>query len=155
MHFSSIGGIDYAKNLVDYARRIFKDYKDCFLQKDANYIKVIDPVDLVCSFSVMHYFKDLDYAYDVIYHMFKQAKKCVLCLDILDEQEKQADISYKKQVYGKEYEKFYGALPHLYYPKEMFFEIAKQFDFNCEIVKQDIKNYPNSAFRFNVIARRS
>ena len=77
-----------------------------------------------------------------------------LVLDVLDEEKQTSDIAYKKQVYGKDYEAFYGSLQHLYYPKEMFGEIAEEFGFSCLIEEQSIDNYPNSEFRFNVIAHR-
>lgn len=152
--FKSIGGMDYAKNLILYAREVFPQFQDNFYHQDARYLEKIDSVDVMCTFSVMHYFSDLEYARFVMEQMFQKAKKCVLFLDVLDFLKKSQDIEKKRQLYGQEYEKMYGNLPHLYYRKEMFLKMAKRYGFVCKIQDQNIKNYLNSEFRFNVIATK-
>ena len=154
MRYSFIGGMDYASNLLEYAREVFKHREAHFMHAEASKLDEHARCDAVVSFGVLHYFPSLEYAREVVRKMFQKARKCVLVLDVLDEEKQASDIAYKKQAYGKDYEAFYGSLKHLYYPKEMFREIAEEFGFSCLIEEQSIDNYPNSEFRFNVIAHR-
>lgn len=154
MRYSFIGGMDYASNLLVYAREVFKHREAHFVHAEASGLDEHARCDAVVSFGVLHYFPSLEYAREVVRKMFQKARKCVLVLDVLDEKKQSSDIAYKKQAYGKDYEAFYGSLKHLYYPKEMFSEIAEEFGFSCLIEEQSIDNYPNSEFRFNVIAHR-
>ena len=151
MSFKQIGGIDYADNLIDYAKKIFTNFQEFFYVQEAINLKETPLFDVVCLFSVMHYFESLEYAYEVAKKMFKKAKKRVLFLDVLDAETKEEYIAYKKQIYGNVYESVYGDLKHLYYPKDFFKELSKEFGCTCRIKKQRIKNYDNSNFRFNVI----
>lgn len=149
-----LGGIDYSKSLIEYSKMVFNGYKDNFSFQKANELGVDDRYDLICSFSVFHYFQDLFYARDVLEKMILKAVKRVLILDVLDINKKAEDIALKKKLYGKDYEKMYGALPHLYYSKDFFLQVAQEFGLSCEIWDQEIEGYQNSDFRFNVLINK-
>ncbi|MDD7568055.1 MAG: hypothetical protein PUJ79_06600, partial [Helicobacter sp.] len=112
--------------------------------------------DCVASFSVFHYFENLAYARRVITKMIEKARKKVLFLDILDSKKQEQDIAYKIEAYGEsEYKRLYGQLPHLYYEKSFFQEIAKIHNLKCEIQDQNIAGYQNSHFRFNCMMSKA
>lgn len=84
--------------------------------------------------------------------MIEKARKKVLFLDILDSKKQEQDIAYKIEAYGEsEYKRLYGELPHLYYEKSFFQEIAQMHNLKCEIQDQNIAGYHNSHFRFNCV----
>lgn len=150
--FKNLGGIDYSKNLSHIAK-LALPYAN-ITQGEA---RDIDSVlyDSVCSFSVFHYFPSLQYAKEVIAKMIDKTRKKVLFLDILDLEQREADIAYKKQICGDDYEKLYeGTTKHLYYPKDLFVEFAKSKRCEIHIEQQNIKGYANSPFRFNVIMEK-
>lgn len=150
--FAKIGGIDFSHSLAQIAK-IALPFAD-IRQGEAISID-LNQYDCVCSFSVFHYFKSLEYAKEVIGKMIAKAKKCVLFLDILDLETKESDIAYKKKLCGSDYSRLYeGETRHLYYPKELFHTLAKKNQCQINIEQQHIPNYENSAFRFNVIMRK-
>ena len=148
--FSKLGGIDYSASLASIAKLALPHAH--ITQGEAIEIDS-NAYDCVCSFSAFHYFPSLEYASEVALKMIKKARQCVLFLDILDLGTKEADIAYKKQLCGEaEYEKLYGGkTAHLYYPREMFIELARRHGYAVHIEQQDIEGYENSHFRFNVI----
>ncbi|CAM3284208.1 hypothetical protein [Helicobacter labetoulli] len=150
--FKKLGGIDYSKNLSHIAKLVLP-YAN-ITQGEA---KDIDSAsyDSVCSFGVFHYFPSLQYAKEVIAKMIDKARKKVLFLDILDLDQREADIAYKKQICGDDYEKLYeGTTKHLYCPKDLFVELAESKQCEIYIEQQNIKGYANSPFRFNVIMEK-
>ena len=54
----------------------------------------------------------------------------------------------------KEYKEKYKGLEHLFYQKNWFKEIAKEFSLKISIFDQTFENYPNSSLRFNVIREK-
>lgn len=145
-----IGGIDYAKNLCAIAQSLLPNADITKLQ--AQDLPTAPQYDCVSSFGVFHYFENLEYARRVITKMIEKARKRVLFLDILDSKKQEQDIAYKIEAYGEsEYKRLYGQLPHLYYEKSFFQEIAKMHNLKCEIQDQNIAGYHNSHFRFNCV----
>ncbi len=146
--FRNLGGIDYS-NLANIAKQalINTDIK----QIEANMLDIKTTYNCVCSFSVFHYFKSIDYAKEVISKMIAKATKKILFLDILDIDKKDLDIAYRKDMCGKDYERLYGNLPYTYYSQDLFVAMAKDNNFDILIENQNIKGYANSSFRFNVI----
>ena len=147
--FARLGGIDYAKNLCAIAQSVLPHAH--IVQMQAKDFDTNPQYDCVASFSVFHYFENLNYAKEVIYKMIAKAKKKVLFLDILDSKKRDEDKSYKIKAYGEEeHKKLYeGETKHLYYEKSFFREIAHDLNLKCDIKDQNITGYKNSSFRFN------
>ncbi len=148
-----IGGVDYSSVLIELANKIMP--QACFLQKEA---KDVDEgnYDFVISHGVFHYFNDLEYARAVIDKMIKKANKKIAILDINDKAKE--DIYHKTRMGAmseEEYKAKYKELEHLFYDKEWFEIIAKEYGLNIRIFDQDFANYGNSKLRFNVIMEKS
>ena len=54
----------------------------------------------------------------------------------------------------QEYKEKYKGLDHLFYEKNWFKEIAKEFNLKISIFDQTFENYSNSSLRFNVIMEK-
>jgi ubiquinone/menaquinone biosynthesis C-methylase UbiE len=112
-----------------------------------------DSFDAVVSNSVFQYFDGLGYAETVvgeIARVLKKKRRAAL-LDINDAAKKGKYESIRRRKLGdKEYDRLYGTLKHQFYEKEWFDDLAVRFGLRCEIRDQDIKNYDNAQFRYNV-----
>ncbi len=53
-----------------------------------------------------------------------------------------------------EYENKYNNLDHLFFSKQFFIEFSNSKGLEIEIFDQNINNYSNGNFRFNVILRK-
>ncbi len=122
---------------------------------EASKIDTVENYDVVLSHSVFHYFKDLDYAKEVIKRMLLKANKKIAIFDINDESKQE---EYHRTRMGKmdkdEYIKKYEGLDHLFYEKSWFEELAKSLNMKISIFDQTFKNYSNSPLRFNVIMEK-
>jgi hypothetical protein len=54
----------------------------------------------------------------------------------------------------QEYKEKYKGLRHLFYEKNWFKEIAKEFNLKIIVFDQTFENYSNSSLRFNVIMEK-
>jgi len=108
--------------------------------------------DFVVSHSVFHYFKDLDFAKDVLIKMIQKTNKKIGIFDIND---KSKEEEYHKVRMGfmseEEYREKYKGLKHLFFDKSWFEQIANEFGLEISIFDQTFENYSNSSLRFNVI----
>jgi len=145
-----VGGIDYSAPLIDLANRVMKNCD--FQQIEALKMDFKIKYDFVISHSVFHYFKNLEYAEDVIEKMLLKSTKRIGIFDINDKSKKS---EYDKVRMGKmnkhEYAKKYEGLDHLFFEKKWFEEIAKKYGVEIKIFDQKFKGYSNSKLRFNVI----
>ena len=111
--------------------------------------------DFVVSHSVFHYFKDLDYARDVLVKMIYKSNKKIAIFDINDKSKE--DQYHQARMGGmdkQEYIEKYKGLEHLFYNKEWFEEIAKEFNLKISVFDQTFENYTNSKLRFNVVMEK-
>ena len=126
-----------------------------FKNQEAIDMNLSKKYDIVLSHSVFHYFKDLDYAENVIKKMIDKSNNQIAIFDINDELKKDA---YHRVRMGdmtvKEYEEKYKGLEHMFYSKEWFYTIAEELDIDISIFNQTFKNYTNSSLRFNVIMKK-
>ena len=152
LYLSSIkvGGIYYSSPLIDLANRVMKNCD--FQQIEASKMNFKIKHDFVISHSVFHYFKNLEYAEDIIEKMLLKSIKRIGIFDINDKSKKS---EYDEVRMGKmnkhEYAKKYEGLDHLFFEKKWFEEIAKKYGVNVKIFDQKFKGYSNSKLRFNVI----
>jgi hypothetical protein len=127
-----------------------------FENTEASLIGEDKKYDLVVSHSVFHYFKNLEYAKTVIIKMIKKSTKKIAILDIND---KSKEYEYHKirmaSMNKDEYKNKYNGLEHMFYDKNWFKKIAKEFNMKIYIFDQAFENYSNSSLRFNVIMTKN
>jgi trans-aconitate methyltransferase len=150
MNNHEVGGVDYSKPLIDLASIFFKS--DAFIVNEAINIDIKKAFDVVISHSVFHYFKDLEYAREVVISMIQKSKRKVAFLDINDKSKEDKYHQIRMKGMNKEeYKQKYNGLNHMFYHKGWFENIAQEFNLKCEIFDQDFSDYGNSTLRFNVI----
>ena len=148
-----VGGVDYSMSLIKLANTIFNNNN--FVEDEAINLNNSDKYNIVVSHSVFHYFKDLDYAKNVIEHMINKATDKIAIFDIND---KSKENEYHKirmdSMNHQEYIEKYKGLEHMFYDKRWFIDIAKEFDMKINIFDQTFEKYSNSKLRFNVIMEK-
>jgi ubiquinone/menaquinone biosynthesis C-methylase UbiE len=148
-----VGGIDYSGSLISIAQCLIKNQD--FQVLDAIDMDIYPKYDIVISNSVFHYFKDYNYATEVIERMLLKAKKTVAILEIPDLAKKvQSENARKFAMPEGEYEKKYADLMHLYYNRNWFYQFSEKYGHGIKILDQYIEKYGNSKFRFNVIIKK-
>lgn len=148
-----VSGVDYSAILVDIANSFMKNCK--FVNDEAINLNTSEKFDIVISHGVFHYFKNLDYAKDVIKKMVLKADKKVAIFDINDKEKEKIYHQTRMQKLSKEeYEKKYAGLEHLFYEKSWFEDIAKELGLKIKIWDQNFTQYSNSQLRFNVIMEK-
>ncbi len=143
-----VGGIDYSKNHIEIALKYieFGDFK--FGQ--ATDLDAV-PYDHVVSNSVFFYFPSFEYAHEVLTKMCLKAKKTVAILELNDFDLKDEFLEVRKShLTEEEYQLKYNGLDHLFFSKSWFYEFAKKHSYEISIEQQNINNYQNNQFRFNV-----
>lgn len=142
-----VGGSDFAENSILTAEtwNLSEDIK-CM---EAINVSTNDKYDYVVSFSVFHYFKDLEYTQKVLQIMLDKSNKGIGVFDICDEEKKDIYVETRKSN-NPDYEKLYSGLDHLFFPKSFWENFAKLNDLKIIIEDQHIDNYKNSKLRYNV-----
>jgi 2-polyprenyl-3-methyl-5-hydroxy-6-metoxy-1,4-benzoquinol methylase len=149
-----IGGLDYSEKLINIAKKHMPNC-ELFVDEAVN-MNTTKKFDFVVSNSVFFYFKSYEYAESVIEKMIKKSKKGILILEVNDLQKKDESIKLRKGFMSdEEYEIKYSGLEHLYYEKHWFENIAKKYNLEIEIEQQNIKNYANNNYRFNVFLTKN
>lgn len=149
-------GIDYAPALVEIASEMMPS--GIFNTSEAAQIPFEDEAfDGVVSNSVFQYFESLAYAESVMAEIFRVLKPGgrMALLDVNDASKKEASEAIRRKKLGEaEFNRMYGNLTHLFFPKAWFEKIAQQQHFTCRIEDQHISGYGNSAFRYNVFLEK-
>lgn len=147
-----IGGIDYAANLVAVAARAIPDGQ--WQVGEADQAIGMRRYDVVVANSVFHYFPSLEYAGRVLQNMLEAAKSAVAVLDVPDLELTASDIANRRAVLGKEeYDRRYAGLSHLALTPDWFYGFGGK-GWQVKAAAQDIPEYGNSPYRFNVIIKR-
>lgn len=133
-----IYGIDYADTLVKIAKKHFPE--GTFYTGEASDLKYFadNMFDGVYSFSVFHYFPNLDYAKQSIKEMKRVSKNKRIYIGDVPDLDKKKEAESSREIPSD----------HLYYPKSFFYKSYK-----CEIFDSKIEGYGNSKFRYNIILR--
>lgn len=148
-----VAGLDYSSILIDIANNVMKDCD--FKNDEAININTNEKFNIVISHGVFHYFKDLDYAKEVIKKMIQKSNKKIAIFDVNDKTKENIYHKIRMQKLSKEeYEKKYEGLEHLFFEKSWFEDIAKEFNLKIKIQDQNFKEYLNSNLRFNVIMEK-
>jgi len=148
-----VGGIDYSENLISIAQRVMNGMN--FQVSDAIDVNIDEKYDIVVSNGVFQYFKNYSYARKVIERMAMKARKTIAILEIPDSAKKEESESARRAALPEgQYEKEYTGLEHLYFEKGWFTQFSDEFGYDIEIFDQNIKEYSNSKFRFNVVIKK-
>lgn len=138
------GGIDYSEPLVE---TIKKHMSGNFHLGDAEEMTTEDKYDNICAFSVFQYF-NMEKAWRVLEKALQKMRPggSIYIFDV--------PLTYTKKE-SEMYRFAAGLKPslHQYYSPAFFVNFAKAHGLEVEIEKQDIPNYANSPFRFNVYLR--
>ena len=148
-----VGGGDYSMSLIHLAKTIMPNGD--FTCDEAININTDQAYDFILSHSVFHYFKDLNYAKGVLAKMIQKSNKKIGIFDINDKaKENQYHQIRMGDMDRQEYKEKYKGLDHLFYEKNWFKEIAKEFNLKISIFDQTFENYTNSNLRFNVVMEK-
>ena len=144
-----VGGIDYSNNLIKIANQYLPNGK--FSVSEALNLDVEEKFDFVISNSVFFYFPSYIYAKKVLVSMIEKSKYCIAILEVNDSNKKEESMKLRKgYLTEEEYKDRYDGLEHLYYEKDWFIDIATEYGLKIEIVQQNINNYKNNMYRYNV-----
>jgi len=144
-----VGGIDYSENLIDIANKYLE--KGSFECNESLNIDDNIKYDIVLSNAVFFYFPSLEYSQKVLEKMISKAHKSIAILDVSDNEHREKSLKIRKgNISEEEYDKRYEGLDHLYYEKQWFKDISEKYNLKVEIEQQNIRNYKNNAYRFNV-----
>jgi len=148
-----VGGIDYSSSLIDLAMYTMPDM-DFSVQQAAD-LNILEKYDLVVANSVFQYFNSYDYAEEVILRMCEKADSTVAILDLNDKRfEEEALIIRKGSLSEGEYEKKYAGLSHLFYDREFVNRVLANRKYTVKTYDQNIENYGNNKFRYNVVIEK-
>jgi len=147
-----VAGIDYSDSLVAICREVMPEGR--FEVAEANALPFDDmSFDVITSNSVFHYFPDHTYTEGVVREMARCLKPGGrgAVLDLNDAAKQEAFMAQRYARYGgpEEYERQNQDLPQLFYDKQWFIDIGKQYGLDGYVEDQQIENYWNSAYRFN------
>ncbi len=145
--------MDSSETLIDIAKNVMSNVS--FSVCDANAISLDDKYDYVISNSVFHYFPDLEYAEQVLVKMIQKAVKKVMVCDVPNlALKEQAENFRRGELPLGEYDVKYKGLEHLYYSKSWFQEKLAEHNCHLEIFDQNMNDYGNNHFRFNVVVSK-
>jgi SAM-dependent methyltransferase len=147
---ATLCGTDYSPPHIDIARRALPDASfheaEAFRQPfaDASF-------DAILSHGVFLYFSDLDYAEAVLREMLRVAASHarLLVMDVPDAALR-AECEAVRRAAGASL-----SPKHLYYPRGFFHQFACRHSLVAEISEQEVPDYGNARFRYNVLMRRA
>ena len=146
---NKVGGIDYSDKLINIAKKYLAN--GSFVVDEANNLDVKEKYDFLISNSVFFYFPSYQYAEEVLKKMVSKSTKCIAVLEINDLAQKEKSMMIRKGCMSdQEYERKYKGLEHLYFERDWFRCFAEKNNLRVEIQQQDINNYQNNQYRFNV-----
>jgi ubiquinone/menaquinone biosynthesis C-methylase UbiE len=144
-----LSGVDFSASLVELARRSLKD-ADIRTAEAAELPFASCQFDMVLCHGVFLYFQDFQYAGTALKEMLRvcQPRARIWIGDIPDLDKKDICLAVRRAA---------GASltpEHLFYSKQFFETFAAACALRPTIVDQDVPDYANSPFRFNVLLER-
>jgi 2-polyprenyl-3-methyl-5-hydroxy-6-metoxy-1,4-benzoquinol methylase len=148
-----VGGSDYSESLIEIAKQL--NISDDITVGVANELPSEPKYDYVIANSLFQYFPDLKYAEDVACLMMeKSLKGSIAILDVNDlaKQELYLDIRRKAE---PDYDTKYKDFQHLFIEKRFWIELACKYNWEVTIEDQNIAEYKNSKFRYNIFITKA
>ncbi len=150
----AVGGIDYSAELILVAQSFMPERRGEFSVLEAKEFSEL-PVDFVVANHVIHYFSSLTDAETVVSKMLRKAVKSVCVSGVPDatlriesEQERRGILT------PDEYQAKYAGLEILYYDREFFVELAKEYSFNVKFFEHGMPGFAQNRFRFDCLMTR-
>lgn len=143
-----IGGIDFSSAMIESARKVLGNDNE-FICDEAVNIDTTVKYDAVLSNSVFSYFKDYEYARNVLEKMLKKCNYAIGLIDIHDIEKKEAFTEYRRKTV-ENYDVKYANLKKLFYDKKFFLDFGYEHGLNVIFTHSNVKNYWNNEFVFNV-----
>lgn len=148
----SVGGVDYSEPLLHTARRALP--RGDFRLGDAADFCGRRDCDFTLAHAVLHYF-DLRHAEAVVARMVEKSRVAACILDVPDaDLREQSEQVRREKLTVEEYERRYAGLPHTYYSRSWFRDLAQKLEVDCEVFDGQMSGYAQRAFRFGVILRK-
>jgi len=148
-----VGGSDYSDSLIKIAKdlNISNDIKVSV----ANDIPVEPKYDYVIANSVFQYFPDLNYVEEVACLMMnKSISGSIAILDINDLAKQELYLSIRRKA-EPDYDEKYKGFQHLFIDKQFWIELSFKLNWKVIIEDQDIPEYKNSKFRYNIFITKA
>lgn len=148
-----MGGNDYSPALIEIVRKAIPGGK--FDLIEANKIDTEQKYDFVVSNGIFQYLTT-SYAIEVVHKMLAKSNLAIGIFDIPDIRTKEASEKNRRDILSEEvYKKKYEGLEHNYYQRELFENIAREYQYNIEIFNQCIPNYAHNNYRFGFIIKKT
>lgn len=145
-----VGGIDYSKGLLDFARKAIDTEKALELVCDeALNVSTEIKYDGGFSNSVFSYFADYEYAEGVLEKMREKCRNSIVLVDVHDLDKKQDFIDFRRKTI-ENYDEKYSGLPKLFYPKSFFEEYGKKHNMEVVFYNSEVEGYWNNPYVYNV-----
>ena len=147
------GGSDYSESLIASGRTLFP-WIDLEVHEGSQVPLEPTYTHVTCVGAFM-YFSDLEYSAAVLDRMMAKSLRTVSVLDVPDLDLMETSEAFRHQGHSdSEYEQRYRGLDHLYFARTWFLEHLDQEEWSVVVADQEVEDYGNSAFRFNVFAER-
>ena len=147
-----ISGIDFSKNLVSIANRIFELKTDKIKSCDADKLDCSSKFHYVVSNHVFHYFRSLNYSFEVLEKMFLKSSKKVILLGLPNFDFKIESENKRRGILTiKEYEKKYSDLSILYFRKDDFVSFVSKKNAKIEFFNHQMPGFAQNKFRFDCV----
>ena len=143
-----VGGVDLSESYVNTARRFIPDAIELYAANAAE-INAEIKYDCVYSRSIFQYFNDLEYGREVTRRMIEKSDHSVGILDVHDLAKRDEFLAYRRFVV-EDYDEKYKDTQHLFYPKDMFIDMAEQMDCDVKFAHCFIHGYWNAPFTYDV-----
>jgi len=148
-----VGGIDYSPSLIKLAQYSMPDMP--FEAKNADQMDVLPKYDAVIANSVFQYFPSLEYMTEIIYRMYEKANKTIVLMDLNDLAFREEALEIRRgSLSPGEYDRKYKGLDHLFIDRSAIQSIFEDLPVTVEVSDQNIHNYGNNKFRFNVVIKK-
>ena len=149
----SVGGSDYSDSLIKIAKDL--NISNDIIVSTANEIPSEPKYDYVIANSVFQYFPDLNYVEEVACLMMnKSTSGSIAILDINDLAKQELYLSIRRNA-EPDYDEKYKDFQHLFIDKRFWIDLSAKYDWEVIIEDQDIPEYKNSKFRYNIFITKA
>ncbi len=149
-----VGGIDYSKQLIDFAEKYLdKTHVRELVCDEAINMGTDVKYDAGLSNGVFSYFTNYDYAEAVLEKINDKCRYSIVLADINNLDKKEDFIAFRKKAV-ENYDELYKNLPKLFYPRSFFEDFAKKHGLTIEFYKSEVSGYWNNDFTYNVCLYR-
>ena len=143
-----VGGLDYSNALIKVAKEVIEQPKELYCA-EAIELDTKIKYDCLFSFSAFEYFRDYDYANEVLKRMLEKANYSMAVLDVHDINLQEKYVEYRRSVIP-DYDEKYADLHKLFYDKSFFVEFAEKNNLDIKITGCKLEGYWNAPFTYDV-----